>query len=371
MADRDKEFDFWEIFNAVPEMVIIQDAETGDILEVNAETLVRVGLPRQEIIHKGVACFSPDSEEYSPERAARYVMKAAQGEPQTFEWGYVNSAGDLHPTEVSLKLVPISGRPCLLATAREISDRKRAEEDLINKTLELERSNAALQQFAYVASHDMQEPLRMVQAFGDLLRRRCSEALDEAGERYLGFMLGAAARMSALIQGLLDYSRVTTGGRAFEPTDLSLVAREAARGLRLRFKEASGRVDIGELPTIDADPLQMRQLLENLLGNALKFRRPDEPPVVKVSALEVDGFAHLKVEDNGIGLDEKYASQIFEVFQRLHTSEEYQGTGIGLAICQMIVERHGGNITVTSAPGCGATFTVALPRAQVSGGDAP
>jgi len=370
MAVQDGELDYREIFNAVPEMVIIQDAETGEILDVNAETHAKVGLSREEIIKEGVASFSPDSEEFSPERAAQHIMKAAQGEPQTFEWGYVNSAGELHPTEVNLKLVVISGRPCLIATAREISDRKRAEAEIRSKTQELERSNAALQQFAYVASHDLQEPLRIVQAFGDLLLRRCSDALDEAGERYLDFMLGAAARMSAQIQGLMEYSRVTTGGRAFEATDLTVVAQEAVRGLRLRIEETSGRVDIGELPTIEGDPLQMRQLLGNLLGNALKFRRPDEPPVVKVSARQADGFVQLMVEDNGIGLDEKYASQIFEVFQRLHTREEYEGTGIGLAICQMITRRHGGTISVASAPGRGTTFTVALPLARASGGEA-
>ena len=363
--------EYKKIFNAVSEMIIIQDAETGQIIDVNNETVERTGYSREELIKQGVACFSPVSEEYSPDRAMQYIDKAAQGEPQLFEWGYVDKSGDFHPTEVSLKLTVFSGKPYLLATARDVSARKLAEEKIHLKSRELQRSNTELERFAYVASHDLQEPLRMIQSFSGLLKKHCFEELDEDGRSYLGIMEDAASRMRALLNDLLTFSRVTTRERAFEPVDLSRTAREVRANLMLRIEEAGGRIDIGELPTIDADPLQMRQLLQNLVSNALKFRQPDCPPEIKVSAREDGDLVHLSVEDNGIGLDEKFTDRIFVMFQRLHTRDEYEGTGVGLAICKKIVERHGGLITVSSSPGQGATFVASMPPVQRHLADEP
>ncbi len=358
------ELDYRKVFNTVKEMIIIQDAKTGQIIDVNEETVERTGYSREELIERGVACFSPDTEEYSPDRAMQHVTRAAQGEPQLFEWGYVDRSGVFHPTEVSLRSALISGVPCLLATAREITERKLAEEKIRIKSLALERSNAELERFAYVASHDLQEPLRMVLAFGDMLKQRCSEALDEDGLSYLGYMQGAAARMNSLLKDLMTFSRVTTRESAFEPVDLSVIAREVMADLDLRIAEVGGRVELGDLPAIEADALQMRQLLQNLLDNALKFRHPERPPEVKVSTREADGSLRLSVEDNGIGLDERFADRIFTIFQRLHARDEYDGTGVGLAICQKIVERHKGTLTVASTPGNGATFVATLPLAH-------
>ena len=236
---------------------------------------------------------------------------------------------------------------------------------------ELQRSNQELQEFAYVASHDLQEPLRKIQAFGNLLQEEHGEAIGE-GKLYLDRMRNAASRMQILINDLLMFSRVTTKALPFTAVDLNVIARDVVGDLEALIVATQGKVEIGSLPIIDADPLQMRQLLQNLIGNALKFHKPDVLPVVHVSAEmredEQTGEQQclLSIQDNGIGFDEKYLDRIFIVFQRLHGRGEYEGTGIGLAVVRKIVERHGGTITAQSAIGEGATFLVTLPTHHAS-----
>jgi signal transduction histidine kinase len=262
----------------------------------------------------------------------------------------------------------------------EIAERRRVEVELKVHMDQLERSNHELQDFAYVASHDLQEPLRKIRTFGDRLTAQCAEALGDRGRDYLARMQQAAARMQTLIEDLLTFSRVTTKAQPFRSVDLTRVAHEVVDDLEVRLEQSGGRVVVEALPAIEADPLQMRQLLQNLLGNALKFHRPDVPPVVTVrsrrspgEAAGADGIVatpercELLVEDNGIGFDEKYLDRIFAPFQRLHGRGEYEGTGIGLAVCRKIAERHGGRITATSTPGQGATFSVTLPVSQLKG----
>jgi signal transduction histidine kinase len=242
---------------------------------------------------------------------------------------------------------------------------------------QLQQSNAELQDFAYVASHDLQEPLRKILSFGDRLQARCGEALSEQGRHYLERMQNAAQRMQTLITDLLTFSRVTTKAQPFVSVNLARVAHDVVVDLEVRLEQTGGRVDIGELPTIEADPLQMRQLFQNLIGNALKFHRPEAAPVVSVqsrplpSAPPADRERYqIIIADNGIGFDEKYLDRIFNVFQRLHSRSNYEGTGIGLAICRKIVERHGGSITATSTLGQGAAFIVTLPVDPATGGEA-
>jgi PAS domain S-box-containing protein len=251
----------------------------------------------------------------------------------------------------------------------DVSARHRAEAAQQQYAARLERANRDLQDFAYVASHDLQEPLRKVQAFGDRLLSRYAEALGEDGRDYLARMRGAAARMQSMINDLLAFSRITTRGEAFAAVDLSDVAREVMSDLEARVEQVGGRVELGALPTLEAIPLQMRQLLQNLIGNGLKFRRPDVAPVVRVDATELPyGRVELTVTDNGVGFDEKYLDRIFAPFQRLHGRAAYEGTGIGLAICSKVVERHGGSITARSVPGQGATFIITLPNRQAKEG---
>jgi PAS domain S-box-containing protein len=265
------------------------------------------------------------------------------------------------------------GPGAILEINIDITERKRAEDETKIYAAQLEASNRELQDFAFIASHDLQEPLRKIQAFGDQLKTDCGAALGAEGADFLSRMQNAAARMQALIHALLNYSRVTTKTRPFMATDLAVAAREATGNLEASIRETGGHVAIGELATIDADPIQMVQLFQNLIGNALKFHG-EEKPVVRVHGLPADkdiGGARagdrgyiIFVEDNGIGFDEKYLDRIFTPFQRLHGRGVYGGTGIGLAICRKIVDRHNGSITARSARGKGTTFIVGLPMKQ-------
>ncbi len=242
-------------------------------------------------------------------------------------------------------------------------------ESLRQLNAELQRSNQELQDFAYVASHDLQEPLRKIQAFGNLLEDEYGATLDE-GNTYLDRMRNAASRMQVLINDLLTFSRVTTKALPFSQINLTVIAKEVVVDLEMLVKATEGSIEIAQLPIIEADPLQMRQLLQNLIGNALKFHRSGIPPLVRVSAeVCVDPQTDeeqclLAIEDNGIGFDEKYLDRIFIVFQRLHGRGEYEGTGIGLAVVRKIVERHHGTITARSTVGNGSTFLVTLPVRQ-------
>jgi signal transduction histidine kinase len=239
---------------------------------------------------------------------------------------------------------------------------------------DLKRSNAELEQFASIASHDLQEPLRKVQAFGDMLGNEFRDTLGEQGRDYLQRMQNASKRMQGLINDLLTFARVTTRAKPFVPVHLGKVARQVLADLELRICETGGQVTLGELPVLDADPLQMQQLLQNLLSNALKYHRKTEVPAVKVQGRAVEPgdnalvpMWRITVEDNGIGFDEKYLERIFAPFQRLHSWAEYEGTGMGLAICRKIVERHGGTITARSTPGQGSCFEICLPARQSKG----
>lgn len=247
----------------------------------------------------------------------------------------------------------------------EIVERTAAETKLRETAARLEASNRELQDFAYVASHDLQEPLRKIQAFGDRLRSKFTEALGETGGDYLTRMSDAASRMQTLITDLLSFSRVTTKAQPFVPVDLNQIATGVMSDLEVRIEQTKASVEIGALVSIDADPLQMRQLFQNLIGNALKFGKAGVPPRIQVTGVTRNGSTPPRLElvfrDNGIGFDQKYAERIFVIFQRLHGRGEYEGTGIGLAICKKIVERHGGVINATSVPGEGATFTIQLP----------
>ena len=249
-----------------------------------------------------------------------------------------------------------------IATYQDITEAENAARELQAYTDKLEASNRELQDFAYVASHDLQEPLRKIEAFGDRLSRKYAAELPDQGRMYIERMQDAAGRMRTLINDLLSYSRVTTKGREFKPTDLNDVMRGVLSDLSIRIEEQNATVEVGELPTLMSDTTQMRQLLQNLLSNALKFKRPDVDPVITVRARETDEAITLTVADNGIGFDSRFKDQIFTIFQRLHGRQEYEGTGVGLATTRKIVERHNGTIDADGRPGEGATFTITIPK---------
>jgi PAS domain S-box-containing protein len=244
----------------------------------------------------------------------------------------------------------------------DISDQKLLAENLNRKNTELEASNKELEQFAYVASHDLQEPLRMVSSYMQLLEARYGDKLDQDAKEFIDYAVDGANRMQRLIQDLLAFSRVGTRGKAPEPVQSSASLAEALQNLKLRIEESKAKITHDEMPELMADPNQLVQLFQNLIGNALKFRS-QKPPEISISVKPSGFFAEFAVTDNGIGFDPKHADRIFVIFQRLNTREQYEGTGIGLAICKKIVERHGGRIWVESQPGHGATFRFTLPLA--------
>jgi len=250
------------------------------------------------------------------------------------------------------------------SVARDISRRHLDEEKLKKSAAELERSNSELQDFASVASHDLQEPLRKIQSFADELKVSMGNKIEVDEKDTLDRIIAAGERMRTLINDLLSFSRVTSMAKPFAMVNLNLIVKEVLSDLEARIKLTKGLVEVSDLPTIDADPMQIYQLLQNLIGNGLKFHAPGVAPVIKISGENGGPDYRLSVTDNGIGFDEKYLDRIFTVFQRLHGRKEYEGTGIGLAICRKIAERHGGQITAQSAPGAGSTFTVTLPLKQ-------
>jgi PAS domain S-box-containing protein len=250
-----------------------------------------------------------------------------------------------------------------IASCFDIEERRKAQETVELQARALIQSNADLEQFAYVASHDLQEPLRMIQGFAQLLVRRYTTALDDDGRQFLGYVVEGTQRMQTLISNLLSYSRLDRRPGEFSQVDCTAAARTALFNLTRAVQEAGAIVEIGELPTVCADETQMVQLFQNLMANAIKFKA-DQPPRVQVSARNVGGEWLFAVQDNGIGIEPEYSEKIFAIFQRLHGPNSYPGTGIGLAICKKIVERHGGRIWAGSQSGQGATICFTLPINQ-------
>ena len=251
-----------------------------------------------------------------------------------------------------------------VGTCTDITERKRAQEELARYAEELKRSNTELQEFAFVASHDLQEPLRKITAFSERLRDRCGAQLDDTGLDFLHRMHNAAMRMARLIDSLLEYSRLATRALPFEEVDLAATCVGVIADLEQRIRETGARVKVRQLPRLVGDPIQLRQLLQNLLANALKFHAPGKTPGVAVWAAQDDGRWRVSVSDNGIGFEPQFTDRIFRPFQRLHGRNEYEGSGMGLAICRKIAQRHGATFEVESEPGRGSTFTIVFPATQ-------
>jgi len=330
------------------------------ITDVNEAMCAMAGKPREQIIGSFFPDYFSDSH------------RAEDGVRQTFEQGSVTDYQLMLRTGVG-KEIPVSVNASvfrdpagtvrgIFAAARDITERRGVEESLQRYAEQLKRSNQELEDFATVASHDLQEPLRKIGAFGERLSQRCCHCVDPQAQDYLGRMMNAGRRMSELINSLLGYSRITRKGREFEPTNLNRVAAEVISDLESRIEDAGAAVAVGPLPTVLADPMQMRQLMQNLISNALKFRKNGGGHRVDLTAQPpTNGFWEIHVTDNGIGFEERFLDRIFKPFQRLHGRGEYEGHGMGLAVCDKIVRRHGGVLTAHSQPGQGSDFMATLP----------
>lgn len=322
----------------------------GNIIEFNQAYQDLLGYSTDEIIRLKFTDITPEKwHAMEDEIVSSQVL--VRGYSDVYEKEYRRRDGVTIPVELRTFLVrDEAGDPSSMwAIVRHIGERKRAEE-------ELKRSNAELEQFAYIASHDLQEPLRMISSYTQLLAKRYEGELDEKAKKYIDYAVDGAVRMQQLINDLLAYSRVGTRGQPVGLTDSHAVLGEVLRNLAFVIQEQRAIITNDDLPVLMADATQLKQLLQNLISNAIKFCKPGLTPEIHVSAVDLGHEWRFSVKDNGIGIDEQYADRIFVIFQRLHTRQEYPGTGIGLAVCKRIVERHGGQIWVKSKPGEGSTF---------------
>jgi PAS domain S-box-containing protein len=340
----------------------------GRFLRVNRRLCAILGYRDGELIGRSVKEVShPDDRDVTDAQRARVF--AGEQESVRFEKRYLRKDGRTVWVSLGIALVRGEGGKPLyeIAMFDDITERKQAEAALREAHEELKRSNAELEQFAYVASHDLQEPLRMVSSYTQLLGRRYGEKFDADAKEFMGYIVDGAARMKQLIEDLLAYSRVGTRGRDFRPVPLGRPLARALGNLKAAIDESGAQVSSDPMPSVPADEAQLAQLFQNLIGNALKFRGPAAPQI-RLQVSENDKFVQIAVRDNGIGIEPQYFERIFMVFQRLHNKGEYPGTGIGLAICKKVVERHGGQIRVESQPGEGSAFIFTLPKERANGG---
>ena len=297
-------------------------------------------------------------------RTACEDILAGRAPEATVEVTYQHPLDGERVTRLHLALLATAGvvsEPRVLLQFDDVTERRQLALQRAQERRELARSNAALMEFAHAASHDLQEPLRKVVAFTDRVRDRYGALLPEEGRDYLARVSAATLRMRTLIDGMLECARASAEPPHFTAVDLHRVALEVLDDLDGRIEACGARITVDRLPSIDADEFQMRQLMQNLLSNALKFQRPSGPVEIAVRGERRDSMLELCVQDNGIGFEDKYRERIFGMFKRLHTREEYHGSGIGLALCRTIVERHGGTIVAIGSPGAGSTFTITLP----------
>ncbi len=357
------------LFNYANAPIIVWDPEFR-ITRFNHAFEHLTGLKSEQVLGKKLDILFPEDKK---EESMGHIRRAVAGERwEVVDIPILRTDGSVRTVLWnSATLYGPDGKTVVatIAQGQDITERKQAEEALRRRTDELARSNSELEQFAYVASHDLQEPLRMVSSYVQLLANRYKGKLDGDADDFINYATDGAARMQRLINDLLAYSRVGTRGAAFEKVSLESAFARALDNLEVKIGESGAIITYDSLPAVYGDGGQLTQVFQNLVDNAIKFRG-DQPPRVHVSAALGDGEYTCSVKDNGIGIDEQYLSKVFVLFQRLHTRREYPGTGIGLAICKRIIERHGGRIWLESTPGAGSTFYFTIPtaRALISGG---
>ncbi len=348
------------LFNSSPDYTILIGVD-GTLMDVNEAAQEISGLSQKDLTGQRYTELKLLFDEEMQLHIGK-VSQILEGKVvKPYESRFIDKNGKIHNVETFLKPLRKDGEIFAFnVIAHDITERKKAEKKLKETIEELERSNYELQQFAYITSHDLQEPLRTIASFTQLLERRYRGRLDSDADEFIEFIVDAAIRMKGMIQGLLDYSRVGTKKIEFEEVDMNVKLKKALSNLQASIDENRAKITCDHLPTVRADPNQMVRVFQNLIGNAIKFRKPDELPKIHVGCMVENGEYIFSVSDNGIGMEKEYTDKIFEVFKRLHTTDEYRGTGIGLAIAKRIIERNGGRIWVESKLGVGSTFCFAL-----------
>jgi PAS domain S-box-containing protein len=369
--DRERELEQYTAIAETASEVFLTIDERSVIRSVNPVVEDIFGYEPDELLGEPLTMLMPDRFRDQHYESLQHYLETGQ---RNLDWEYielpgVNREGHEVPLAISFSEYEHEGDRFFTGIIRDNTERKRLEAEL-NDTIErleaanqqLEASNERLEQFAYAVSHDLQEPLRMVSSYLQLLERRYADELDEDAEEFIEYAAGGADRMRSMVESLLEYSRVTTGGDPPEPTDVGAVLRDVRDDLQLRIEETDATITADELPTVTVDPDQLAQVFRNLVENALRHGG-DDPPRIHVGVERTDDVWQFSVRDEGVGIDPEYHDRIFRVFEQGQSPVEAQGTsGIGLALCERIVERHGGDIWVDSEPGEGATFTFTLPR---------
>ena len=363
-AERSKvETRFRNLLEAAPDAMIMADGH-GRIQLLNAAAERTFGYPRESLLQRPIQDLVPHGL-HVQDVDSRAEFEQSRATPPTGadrEQMAVHQNGSTFPVEVNLSPLDTQDGFLVIAAIRDISDRKDTEQALRTYRHELERSNAELQQFAYVASHDLQEPLRMVSSYTQLLARRYQGKLDEDADEFISYAVDGASRMQRLINDLLSYSRLGSKEIQLEDIDMGEVVQKALESLRHTIESTGAEITYENLPRVQADGKQMQQLLQNLISNALKFRSVDAPRI-RIEAQCKASHWLFHIRDNGIGIEPKYFGRLFVIFQRLHGQGQYSGTGIGLALCKKIVERHDGRIWVESEPPTsGSTFFFTIPH---------
>jgi PAS domain S-box-containing protein len=351
-----------------PTAMIMVDC-TGQIVLVNAETEKMFGYSRDELLGQPVEQLVP--ERFRPEhpnyRSDFFLNPAARRMGAGRDLFGLRKDGSEFPVEIGLNPVTHHEGLFVLSAIVDITERKRLEERMQQANQALEQSNTDLEQFASIASHDLQEPLRKISTYAQLLQEECDQHFNEAGKEYLRVVIDGADRLTALVRDLLSLSRITTRGKTLTPMDANDCLRAAIENIELAIQESGAQVTSDRLPVVMADEGQLILLFQNLVGNAIKYRGKSAPEI-HVGGRNSGKRFECFVRDNGIGIDSQYFERIFEIFQRLHNRREHGGTGIGLAICKRIVERFGGKIWVDSTPGAGSTFYFTIDKASKTGG---